>query len=141
MFSKILVPVDGSENSKRAFNYALYLSKNLKGEITVLHVADAPPTVYLQSQKVLDELLEKYSKARENVFDEYQNLAERESIEIKTKLIFGDAAKEIIKYSLKDESDVIVIGNRGRGHFKEMIIGSISSAVIHDTKCPVLLVK
>lgn len=141
MFSKILVPVDGSENSKRAFKYALYLSKNLKGEITVLHVADAPPTVYLQSQKVLDELLEKYSKARENVFDEYQILAERESIKIKTKLVFGDAAKEIIKYSLKDEFDVIVIGNRGRGHLKEIIIGSVSSAVIHDTKCPVLLVK
>lgn len=141
MFSKILIPVDGSENSKRAFKYALYLSKNLQGEITVLHVADAPPTVYLQSQKVLDELLEKYSKARENVFDEYQNLAERESIKIKTKLVFGDASKEIIKYSLKDESDVIVIGNRGRGHLKEIIIGSISSAVIHDTKCPVLLVK
>lgn len=141
MFSKILVPVDGSVNSKRAFNLALYLSKNLKGEITVLHVADAPPTVYLQSQKVLDELLEKYSKARENVFDEYKDLAEKESIKIKTKLVFGDAVKEIIKFSLKDESNVIVIGNRGRGHLKEMIIGSVSSAVIHDTKCPVLLVK
>ncbi|MDN5868815.1 MAG: universal stress protein [Candidatus Nitrosocosmicus sp.] len=141
MFSKILVPVDGSENSKRAFNYALYLSKNLKGEVTILNVADAPPTVYLQSQKVLDELLEKYSKAREKVFDDYQELAERESIRIKTKIIFGNPGQEIVKFSLKDESDMIVIGNRGMGHLKEMIIGSVSSTVIHDAKCPVLLVK
>ncbi len=141
MFSKILVPVDGSENSKRAFNYASYLSKNLRGEITILHVADAPPTVYLQSQKVLDELLEKYSKTGEKVFDEYQELAERDSIKIKTKVIFGDPGKEIVKFSLKEEFNVIVIGNRGMGHLKEMIIGSVSSSVIRDAKCPVLLVK
>lgn len=141
MFSKILVPIDGSENSKKAYSYASYLSKNLKGEITILHVADAPPTVYLQSQKVLDELLEKYSKAREKVFDEYQELAERESIKIKTKVIFGNPGQEIVKFSLKDEFDVIIIGNRGIGHLKEMIIGSVSSTVIHDAKCPVLLVK
>ena len=141
MFSKILVPIDGSENSKRAFKYALYLSKNLSGEITILYVADAPPTVYVQSQKVLDELLEKYSKGREKVFDEYQELAERESIRIKTKLIFGDPGKGIVEFSLKDKFDVIIIGNRGIGHLKEMITGSVSSTVIHDAKCPVLLVK
>lgn len=141
MFSKILVPVDGSENSKRAFKQALYLSKNLRGEITILHVADAPPTVYLQSQKVLDELLEKYSKAREKIFEDYQELAERETIQMKPKLVFGDPVKEIVKFSLKDESDLIVIGNRGMGHLKEMIIGSVSTSVIHDAKCPVLLVK
>jgi nucleotide-binding universal stress UspA family protein len=141
MFSKILVPVDGSENSKRAFSYASYLSKNLKAELTILHVADAPPTVYVQSQKVLNELLEKYSNAREKVFDEYQELAKRESIEVKTKTIFGDPGQEIVKFSLKEEFDVIVIGNRGMGHLKEMIIGSVSKTVIHDAKCPVLLVK
>jgi len=141
MFSKILVPIDGSENSKRAFNHALYLSKNLKGQITILHVADAPPTVYVQSQKVLDELLEKYSKAREKVFDEYLELAQKEGVEIKTKVILGDPGQEIIKFTIKDEFDVIVIGNRGMGHLKEMVMGSVSSTVVHDAKCPVLLVK
>jgi len=141
MFSKILVPIDGSENSKRAFNYALYLSKNLKGEITILHVADAPPTVHVQSQKVLDELLQKYSKAREKVFDEYRELAQKEEIEVKTKVIFGDSGQEIVKFSLEEEFDVIVIGNRGMGHLKEMVMGSVSSKVVHDAKCPVLLVK
>ena len=141
MFSKILVPIDGSENSKRAFEYALYLSKNLKGEITILNVADAPPTVYVQSQKVLDELLEKYSKAREKVFDEYHELAQKENVEIKTKVMFGDPGQEIVKFSLKEEFDVIIIGNRGMGHLKKMITGSVSDTVIHDAKCPVLLVK
>lgn len=141
MFSKILSPIDESENSKRAFNYALYLSKNLKGEITILNVADAPPTVYVQSQKVLDELLEKYSKAREKVFDVYRKLAQKEGVEIKTKVIFGDPGQEIVKFSLKGEFDMIVIGNRGMGHLKEMVMGSVSSTVMRNAKCPVLLVK
>lgn len=141
MFSKILVPVDGSENSKRAFNYAAYLSKNLKGKITILHIADAPPTVYVQSQKVLDELLEKYSKAREKVFDEYRELAQKEGVEIKTNVIFGDPGQAIVKFSIEEEFDVIIIGNRGMGHLKEMVMGSVSSTVVHDAKCPVLLIK
>jgi nucleotide-binding universal stress UspA family protein len=141
MFSKILVPIDGSENSIRAFSYALYLSKNLNGEITTLHVADAPPTVYIQSQKTLDELLEKYAKGRNKIFNEYQRLAEKEVIKIKTELALGDPGKEIIKFSLKSQSDVIVMGNRGIGHLKEMFLGSVSSMVIRDTKCPVLIVK
>lgn len=141
MFSKILVPIDGSENSKRAFSYATYLSKNLKGEITILNIADAPPTVYVQSQKVLDELLEKYSKAREKVFDEYRELAQGENIVIKTKVVFGDPGQAIVEFSLKGEFDVIVIGNRGMGQLKEMVMGSVSKTVVHDAKCPVLLVK
>ncbi len=141
MFSKILVPIDGSENSIRAFSYALYLSKNLKGEITTLHVADAPPTVYIQSQKTLDELLEKYAKGRNKIFDEYQRLAEKEDITTKTELVLGDPGKEIIKFSLKNQSDVIVMGNRGIGHLKEVFLGSVSNMVIRDTECPVLLVK
>jgi nucleotide-binding universal stress UspA family protein len=141
MFSKILVPIDGSENSIRAFNYALYLGKNLNGEITALHIADAPPTVYIQSQKALNELLEKYAKGRNKIFDEYLRLAEKEETKTKTELAFGDPGKEIINYSLKDQSVVIVMGNRGKGHLKEMFRGSVSNTVIHDTKCPVLLVK
>lgn len=141
MFSKILSPIDESENSKRAFNYALYLSKNLKGEITILNVADAPPTVYVQSQKVLDELLEKYSKAREKVFDVYRELAQKEGVEIKTKVIFGDPGQEIVKFSMEEEFNVIVIGNRGVGYLKEIVMSSVSSKVMRDAKCPVLLVK
>ncbi|VFJ14409.1 universal stress protein [Candidatus Nitrosocosmicus franklandus] len=141
MFSKILVPIDESENAKRAFNYAMYLSKNINGKITLLSVADVPPTVYVQSQKVLDELLEKYSKAREKVFNEYRQLAQKEGIDIKTKVIFGDPGQEIVKFSLKEKFDIIVIGHRGMGQLKKMVIGSVSSTVIRDAKCPVLIVK
>lgn len=141
MFSKILVPIDESENAKRAFNYAMYLSKNLDGKITLLNVADAPPTVYVQSQKVLDELLEKYSKAREKVFNEYRQLAQKEGIDIKTKVIFGDPGQEIVKFSSKEKFGIIVIGHRGMGQLKKMVMGSVSSTVIRDAKCPVLIVK
>lgn len=118
--------------------------QNLNGEITILHVANAPPSVYPQSQKVLDELLENYSKSSEKVFDDYRDLAEGQDIRINSKLVFGDPAKEIVKFSLKDGFDIIIIGNRGMNHLREMISGisgSVSYAVIHDTKCPVLLVK
>jgi nucleotide-binding universal stress UspA family protein len=89
----------------------------------------------------MNELCEKYSKGREKVFEEYQELAERESAKIKTELVIGNPGKEIIKFSLKSQSDVIVMGNRGTGRLKEMFLGSVSNMVVRDTKCPVLLVK
>jgi nucleotide-binding universal stress UspA family protein len=68
-------------------------------------------------------------------------LAQKEGIEIRTKVIFGDPGQAIVKFSMEEEFDVIIIGNRGMGHLKEMVMGSVSSTVIHNAKCPVLLVK
>lgn len=57
MFSKILVPVDGSHISFRALDAALYLSEKIGSKVTTIHVIENVLTVYIQSQKILDELL------------------------------------------------------------------------------------
>lgn len=49
MFSKVYVPVDGSENSHRALNTSLFLSTKTEAQLTALNVMENPPTVYLKS--------------------------------------------------------------------------------------------
>ena len=56
MFSKVLVPVDGSENS-RALDHAIYLAKKTGANITAINIIENPPTVYIESQKLLNDLL------------------------------------------------------------------------------------
>jgi nucleotide-binding universal stress UspA family protein len=67
MFSKLLVPVDGSDNSFRALNHAIFLSKKIAAQITTLCVMEYLPLVYVQSQRTLDKIISKYLEESKNV--------------------------------------------------------------------------
>ena len=55
MFSRILVPVDGSDNSHRALDAALFLSEKLGAKVTAIHVMEDIPVLHIQSEKLLRE--------------------------------------------------------------------------------------
>jgi nucleotide-binding universal stress UspA family protein len=65
----------------------------------------------------------------------------RVGINIHTVILEGDPASKIIAYSEMEGFDIIMMGSRGMGKFKEMIVGSISNKVIHHAKCSVMLVR
>ena len=141
MFSKILVPVDGSDISYRALDSALFLSERLGSKITAIHVIEKVPTVYIQSQKLLDEILETHKNESQKILDECSSIATKKGIAINTTLLEGNPASTILEFSQTEKYEVIIIGSRGLGHFKELILGSVSSKVIHHSLCPVLLIK
>jgi nucleotide-binding universal stress UspA family protein len=139
MFSKILVAVDGSDVSYRALEAALFLSEKLGSKITVIHVMENVPTVYIQSQKILDELLEARKNESQKILDECSSIATKKRIVITTTLLKGNPASTILEFSQTEKYQVIIIGSRGMGQFKELVLGSVSSKVIHHSSCPVLL--
>ena len=137
----MIVPVDGSDNSFRALDHALYLSKKLGSNVTAMHVIENPPTVYVESQKLLNDIMAKYRIEASKVLDRCQQQAEKSGVKIETVIAEGDAASNITGYAHKEGFDVIIIGSRGLGRFKEMVLGSVSNKVIHQAKCSVLIVK
>jgi nucleotide-binding universal stress UspA family protein len=141
MLSKILVPVDGSENAFRAFEHALFLSKSTGAHLTAMHVIESPPTVYVESQKLLNELLANYRKESSKILDKCKAVADKSGVKIETVIAEGDAASSITGYAQKGGFDLIVVGSRGLGRFKEMVLGSTSSKVLQHAKCPVMVVK
>jgi nucleotide-binding universal stress UspA family protein len=141
MFSKILVPVDGSDNSLRALDHALFLAKKAGSSVTAMHVIEKPPTVYVESQKLLNDIMAKYRAESGKVLDRCKQQAEKSGVEIETVIAEGDAASNITGYAGKEDFDVIVIGSRGLGRFKEMVLGSVSNKVLHHAKSSVLIVK
>ena len=56
-------------------------------------------------------------------------------------ITFGNPAEEILNIAKKKKTDIIVIGARGKGRVAEFFLGSVSNAVLHKSKIPVLLVK
>jgi nucleotide-binding universal stress UspA family protein len=141
MFCKLLVPVDGSENSLRALEEAIFLSKKLDAQITALHVIGKAPTVYIHPQKELEELLKNYRKESERILEKCQEIGKNNRVELNTAISEGDVASKIIQYVEKGRFDMIVMGHRGSGKFKEMVLGSVSEKVLHRTQCSVLIVR
>ena len=141
MLSKILVPVDGSENSLRALDHAIYLAKKTGANITAMNVIENPPTVYVESQKLLNDLIANFRAESAKILDKCKQIAEKNDVKIGTVIAEGDAASNIVGYAQKEGFDTIIIGRRGLGRFKEMVLGSISNKVLHHAKCSVMIVK
>ena len=141
MFSKILVAVDGSEVSYRAFDAALFLSEKLGSIITAIYVMENIPTVYIQSQKILDDLLKARRNDSQKILEKCSSDAAQKGITVSTILLEGNPASTILDFSKKEKFEVIIIGRRGMGHLKELVLGSTSSKILHHSLCPVLLMR
>lgn len=141
MFSKILVPVDGSDNSYRALDTALFLSEKLGSNITVIHVMEDVPVLYIESQKLLSELLENYKKERKDILSKCSEIATKKGVTIDTVLLQGNPTSIILEFIKKEKCDIVIMGSRGMGKFKEIILGSVSSKIVHHSSCPVMLIR
>ena len=141
MFSKLLVPVDGSENSLRALETAIFLSKKTDAQITALHIMEKAPTVYIHPQKELEELLRSYRRESEQILEKCQEIGNNNGVKLNAAISEGNVASKIIQYAEKGLFDMIVMGHRGSGKFREMVLGSVSEKVLHQTKCSVLIVR
>lgn len=141
MFSKILVPVDGSDNSFRALDAALLLSEKIGSEVTAIHVMEDIPVLHIQSEKLLRKLIEDFKKESQLILSKCSDRAAKKGLSLDTKLLQGNAGSTILDFCENKKFDVIVMGSRGMGKFKELVLGSVSSKVVHHSSCPVMIVR
>jgi nucleotide-binding universal stress UspA family protein len=106
-----------------------------------MNVIENPPTVYIESQKLLNDLLANFRAESAKILDKCKQIAEKSNVKIETVVGEGDAASNIVGYAQKGDFDTIILGRRGLGRFKEMVLGSISNKVLHHAKCSVMIVK
>jgi len=156
LFKNILVAVDGSESSKRAAHVALGLAEKLRAQLIVLH-AISPPTSYYRSnfpvpvgmappppsQKEIDTYSAYARRVALGIVGDTVSEAKKVGTNVKTELPEGvsSVVETIINHAAKEHVDLIIVGTRGLGGFKKMLIGSVSSGVISHANCPVLVVR
>ncbi|MCX8034156.1 MAG: universal stress protein [Thermodesulfovibrio sp.] len=129
---KILCPVDFSEYSLKALNFAKNIANKWNCELEVLHVV---PEQKVRSIIEDQEEREKYiNYLKENAKEQLQKINEN----LRYEVVAGIPSEEIIKKS--KEVDLIVIGSKGRSYTEAVIIGSVAEAVIKHSQKPVLLV-
>ena len=135
---KILVPVDGSESSERAFSKAVELAAALKAKLVFLYVANVNQLAV--NSCLSSELLEAVNKAGDVVLTHAEENVP-ENVETERILETGSPAPTIADVAEDCGADLVVMGSRGLGLVKGVLLGSVSQYVVENAKCAVMVVK
>ncbi len=151
IFSKILVPVDGSINSMKAIDYAVNLAEKYKSEIIALHVLYSQSGFAFHKETVagtitsssLNDLNLEAKQEAEKWFKEINKRAEKMNVQIKTEVVFTviSIVEGILTYAEKENIDLIIIGSKGKSGWKKLIVGSVASGISTYAHCPILIVR
>ena len=148
-FSKILVPIDGSDESMEAARLAIGVAKRFNAHVAVINVVNIDQ--YLQALGVYrvnypDTLKKKIDEARQEAskwFTEIQGSAEQEKVTVTADVIDTplSVVGGIINHAEREKADLIVIGTRGRSGFAKLLLGSVATGVVSYAPCPVMVAK
>jgi len=146
MISNILVAMDGSESSVRAYEYASFLAKKCDATLLIVNINDTFERVsrnikeFREIAKQIEE--EGGTAVTIQVLEDYQSRAKDSGIkDVKIIRREGNAAAEILLIADEEKVDAIVIGSTGMNTVKEFLLGGVSHKVIHHAKCLVTLVR
>ncbi|MBT3329727.1 MAG: universal stress protein [Nitrosopumilus sp.] len=143
LFQNILVPVDLSSQSTRAFKVALDISKKYDSKITVITCIEVYASYHLYYQSsTVSQQIKKQSKIIKNHFNELEHFAKNKDVSLKFKILKSDSVvKEIISFTKSKKHDLVVIGSHGRKGFDKLLLGSVANGVSQKANCPVMIVK
>lgn len=138
---KILVPLDGSDNSKKALQKAKEIALGCKSEVTLVHVINDLKHPYIMEAEFLIETRKVLNRQGEEVLKEGLEEFGEYPEKVNTILRAGDPAQEIIEMAEKEGYDLVVMGSRGLGVLARAMIGSVSHKVLNQIRVSVLIVK
>lgn len=135
MFNKILVAFDGSEHSIKALRMAADLSRKYNAYLSVANAVNLP------------ELPDRggFKEARSRGFtpelERAAAIAAEEQVVVVTHLLRGNPANTLQRFAEENHFDLVVIGARGHNAVKRFLMGSVSTHLVNNLCCPVLVVK
>lgn len=138
MSSRILVPVDGSTESRLAFTHALTQFPN--EHITLLHVIEPFPD-HTKAGGHEGERIKRVFEKRQRLLDEIVERGDEYSGTITTNLVYGRPVHVIPRYVETHKIDEIVIGSRGRDGTARLLLGSVAETVVRRVPVPVTVVR
>lgn len=138
ILKKILVPLDGSKNSFRGLDTAIYLARQGGATLTGIFVL---PRVPVKAFRRLQNPEKAALKMADRVMERAKTRAAQNGIVFNKKIDFGDPGYAIVKFAKSLNYDIIVIGARGQSGIKDIFLGSVSNYVLHKSSAPVVIVK
>jgi nucleotide-binding universal stress UspA family protein len=147
--SKVMVGIDGSEQSVSAADYAIAIAKRHRAELIAVNVltsdigyaysspgVESPPLTIREIILLAEDEVKKW-------FDDIKEKADKSGIRFRSEIIMAKRStiSTILDYAEEQNINLIVVGTRGRSGIKKMLLGSVASGLVTYAACPVLVVK
>ncbi|MCW3999180.1 MAG: universal stress protein [Candidatus Bathyarchaeota archaeon] len=150
VIGKVLVAVDGSENSERALDFAAEFAERYAAALTIINVTESAAmasvptgmTAYTGDSTMV-VVARDLRRFHENLLEKTMQKAKtaKPALDVSTLLREGEPATEIIAAAKEGNFDAVVVGHRGASKVRELFLGSISEKVIHSLDCTVIVVR
>lgn len=140
--TNILVPVDFSEFSEHALDYAVALAAKLEAKVHLLHAVEipvlgVPEVVTAWAAVTMDSVINEHQNALDKLADPRRKLARIGEVMLRT----GDARDLIIHACEEVNADLIVMDTHGRRGLRRTFLGSVAESVVRSAPCPVLTIR
>ena len=147
--SKIMVGIDGSEQSINAADYAIAIAKRHDAEMIAVNAltsdigyaysspgVESPPLTIREIILLAEDEVKKW-------FNGIKEKADKSGIRWRSEIIMAkrSAVSAMLDYAEEQKIDLIVVGTRGRSGIKKMLLGSVASGLVTYAACPVLVAK
>ena len=139
---KLLVCVDLSESTEIIVKKIEEITKALPAKVWLLHNAVPEPDVVefkVDPQAARESLAKKFHVEHRQI-QELANRMRKAGVDTTALLVHGATVETILKEASELEVDMIVVGSHGRGAMYQLLVGSVSEAVLHKSRFPVLVV-
>lgn len=145
---KILLAVDGSVYSDAAVEEVVKRPWPPQSEVRVIMAAETPMMVGMEpwapSPEYFEQLEKSVREAAKAIIDralEKLKTIETTTVKISSQAIQGSPRQVIVEEAERWGADLIIMGSRGLGAWNRLLLGSVSSAVVHHAKCSVEIVR
>ncbi len=148
MYNKILVPTDGSKGALGAIELARdLLSGGVGKAVSLVHIASIAKEIadysIINTKRIEEESVKvKLMRQGNQILTQGKAIFEQASLPVNTMVeLYDDPGEMIVKIAKEQNFDLIVIGNRGLSVIRELMLGSVSSKVLHQAGCPVIIYR
>jgi nucleotide-binding universal stress UspA family protein len=148
-FPKIVVGIDGSDESMKAAEYAISVAKMYDAELIAINFLTSDIGYVYSSPGVesppltIGEIILLAEDEAKKWFDQIKDTANAKRVRLKTELIVAKKSvlSTMLEYIEEQNISLVVVGTRGRSGVKRMLLGSIASGLVTYSPCPVLVIK
>ena len=137
---RILVAVDGSDNSGRALDLALTIANKFEAELLLAYAVPPVPIVGEPTMVNLAEIQVQQEQYGKRLLEDQTVVARTRGGKATGRLLMGPAAEALAELAEAEHVDLTVVGSRGRNAVARLLLGSVSTRLIQLCKNPVLVV-
>ena len=142
-FERILCPLDFSEYSARAYDYGYSLARHYEARLYLEHVIPALPLLYPEyaSPDVVNEIQHDLAANAQRQLEKMASCHPPLAVPVELIVQEGNPADSILTSAEAEAADLIVMGTHGRQGIDRLMMGSVTTKVLHRARCPVLVVR